>query len=52
MEEMLANEDTHGDVSPPHTNNSHRTVSKNKQSSKKSAKDLYALSPKKAWRWP
>ena len=39
-------------LSPPHTNNSHRTVSKNKQSSKKSAKDLYALSPKKAWRWP
>ena len=52
MEKILANEDTKGNLSLPHTNNSHTTISKYKHSSIKSAKDLYALSPKKAWRWP
>ena len=48
MEKILANEDTKGNLSLPHTNNSHTTISKYKHSSIKSAKDLYALSPKKA----
>ena len=47
MEKILANEDTKGNLSPTHTNNSYRAIQKNKQSSKKS-KIYTHISPKKA----
>ena len=47
MEKILANEDTKGNLSPTHTNNSYRAIQKNKQASKKS--QIYThISPKKA----